>query len=51
LDASSVELRHHVTASGPHENVLKIRPPLPFTTEHATQLLSELDDVLAGLAR
>jgi 4-aminobutyrate aminotransferase-like enzyme len=31
--------------------MLKIRPPLPFTTEHATQLLSDLDDVLAGLAR
>ena len=40
-----------ISASGPHENVLKIRPPLPFTTEHAAQLLSELDDVLTGLAR
>jgi len=40
-----------ISASGPHENVLKIRPPLPFTTEHAAQVLSELDDVLAGLAR
>jgi 4-aminobutyrate aminotransferase-like enzyme len=40
-----------ISASGPHENVLKIRPPLPFTTDHAAQLLSELDDVLAGLAR
>ena len=35
-----------ISASGPHENVLKIRPPLPFTTEHATRLLSELDEVL-----
>jgi 4-aminobutyrate aminotransferase-like enzyme len=25
-----------ISASGPHENVLKIRPPLPFTAEHAT---------------
>ncbi|MGY4653716.1 4-aminobutyrate aminotransferase-like enzyme [Mycobacterium sp. URHB0021] len=40
-----------ISASGPHENVLKIRPPLPFTTDHATQLLGELDDVLAGPAR
>jgi 4-aminobutyrate aminotransferase-like enzyme len=54
--ASSVvnELRDRrilISASGPHENVLKIRPPLPFTTEHATRLLSELDDVLAGLGQ
>jgi len=39
-----------ISASGPAENVLKIRPPLPFTSEHAAQLLSELDDVLARLA-
>jgi len=38
-----------ISASGPHENVLKIRPPLPFTADHATQLLGELDDVLTGL--
>lgn len=36
-----------ISASGPHENVLKIRPPLPFTTAHADHLLGELDDVLA----
>jgi 4-aminobutyrate aminotransferase-like enzyme len=40
-----------ISASGPHENVLKIRPPLPFTADHATQLLGELDDVLASLSR
>ena len=40
-----------ISASGPQENVLKIRPPLPFTADHATQLLSELDDVLAGVAQ
>ena len=40
-----------ISASGPHENVLKIRPPLPFTADHATQLLGELDDVLAGLPK
>jgi 4-aminobutyrate aminotransferase-like enzyme len=39
-----------ISASGPHENVLKIRPPLPFAAGHATQLLSELDNVLAGPA-
>ena len=41
------ERRILISASGPHENVLKIRPPLPFTTEQGTQLLSELDDVLS----
>ncbi|WP_369974149.1 aspartate aminotransferase family protein [Mycobacterium sp. 3519A] len=40
-----------ISASGPKENVLKIRPPLPFSTEHATMLLTELDDVLAHLPR
>lgn len=35
-----------ISASGPHENVLKIRPPLPFTTDHADQLLTDLDEVL-----
>jgi 4-aminobutyrate aminotransferase-like enzyme len=40
-----------ISASGPHENVLKIRPPLPFTADHATQLLGELDDVLASMSR
>lgn len=35
-----------ISASGPHENILKIRPPLPFTVEHADHLLGELDSVL-----
>lgn len=35
-----------ISASGPHENVLKIRPPLAFTTDHADHLLGELDEVL-----
>ena len=39
-----------ISASGPHENVLEIRPPLPFTTEHAAPLLTGLDDVLHGVA-
>jgi 4-aminobutyrate aminotransferase-like enzyme len=45
------ERRILISASGPHENVLKIRPPLPFTADHATQLLGELDDVLASLPK
>lgn len=43
------ERRILISASGPHENVLKIRPPLPFTTAHADHLLGELDDVLDGM--
>ena len=34
---------------GVHNNILKIRPPLPFSKDNADQLLSTLDDVLAGL--
>ena len=40
-----------ISASGPHENVLKIRPPLPFTTDHADMLLGQLDEILAELGR
>jgi 4-aminobutyrate aminotransferase-like enzyme len=35
-----------ISASGPHANVLKIRPPLPFSGANADQLLSALDDIL-----
>lgn len=42
------ERRVLISASGPHANVLKIRPPLPFTTAHAERLVTELDAVLAG---
>lgn len=34
---------------GPHDNILKMRPPLPFSYKNADQLLSTLDDVLAAL--
>ncbi|WP_280833621.1 aspartate aminotransferase family protein [Mycolicibacterium frederiksbergense] len=37
-----------ISASGPFENVLKIRPPLPFGAAHADQLLTELDDILGA---
>ncbi len=36
-----------VSTTGRHDNVLKIRPPLPFETEHATLLHEALDAVLA----
>jgi 4-aminobutyrate aminotransferase-like enzyme/Ser/Thr protein kinase RdoA (MazF antagonist) len=32
--------------TGPHENVLKIRPPLPFENEHADILLTNLHEAL-----
>lgn len=34
---------------GRHDNVLKIRPPMPFRREHADLLLATLDEVLASL--
>jgi 4-aminobutyrate aminotransferase-like enzyme len=30
--------------TGPHGNVLKIRPPLPFTEEHADILVTNLHE-------
>jgi 4-aminobutyrate aminotransferase-like enzyme len=42
------ERRVLISATGPHGNVLKIRPPLPFRPEHADQLLAVLSDVLTA---
>ena len=42
------ERRILISASGAGENVLKVRPPLPFGPDHATQVLGELDEVLAS---
>ena len=36
-----------VGTDGPHDNVLKIRPPLPFTLENAEHLLATMDRILA----
>ena len=33
---------------GPFANVLKIRPPMPFTREDASHLTATLDEVLGG---
>lgn len=41
------EKRVLISASGKEGNVLKIRPPLPFTSEHNRQFLSLLDEALA----
>jgi 4-aminobutyrate aminotransferase-like enzyme len=38
-----------ISSAGPHGNVLKIRPPLVFSTEHADLLVERLDQALAEL--
>jgi len=38
-----------ISRIGPHDNILKIRPPMPFNTENADLLLQTLDDVMTGL--
>lgn len=34
---------------GPHDNILKIRPPMPFAKQHADLLVETLDQALASL--
>ena len=43
------EKRVLISASGPRGNVLKIRPPLPFTSENNRQFLQLLDETLSEL--
>jgi 4-aminobutyrate aminotransferase-like enzyme len=38
-----------ISRIGPHDNILKIRPPMPFSTGHADLLLTTLDEVMTGL--
>jgi 4-aminobutyrate aminotransferase-like enzyme len=38
-----------ISKIGSHDNILKMRPPLPFSPENADFLLSTLDDAIAGL--
>jgi 4-aminobutyrate aminotransferase-like enzyme len=38
-----------ISRIGPHDNVLKMRPPMPFAPEHADQLLQSLDACLEAL--
>jgi 4-aminobutyrate aminotransferase-like enzyme len=40
-----------ISSAGPDDNVLKIRPPLPFSRENAEQFADTLDTVLGGDAR
>jgi 4-aminobutyrate aminotransferase-like enzyme len=47
------QMRHHgilLGADGPFHNVLKIRPPLPFSGADADRLLETLDGILQTLA-
>ena len=37
-----------ISRIGPHDSVLKIRPPMVFTKEHADLLLGTLDEVIAA---
>ncbi|GAB2786932.1 aspartate aminotransferase family protein [Halomonas shantousis] len=39
-----------ISAIGVHDTILKLRPPMPFQTEHADILLHTLDDVLTQVA-
>ena len=39
-----------ISRTGRHDHVLKIRPPMPFSTDDADQLLAALDDTLDSLA-
>lgn len=38
-----------VSSTGRHDNILKVRPPMPFSTENADLLLATLDSALAAL--
>ncbi|UVK48094.1 aminotransferase class III-fold pyridoxal phosphate-dependent enzyme (plasmid) [Mesorhizobium sp. AR07] len=38
-----------ISKIGPHDNILKMRPPLPFSMENADLLLSTLDDAIARI--
>jgi 4-aminobutyrate aminotransferase-like enzyme len=38
-----------ISATGPHGNILKIRPPLPFGTKHVDQLAAALSETLTAL--
>jgi 4-aminobutyrate aminotransferase-like enzyme len=39
-----------ISSAGPGGNVLKIRPPLPFSRDNADQLIEALDDTLRDCA-
>ena len=38
-----------LSLDGPHSNVMKIKPPLKFDKQNATELIEKLDQVLGQL--
>jgi 4-aminobutyrate aminotransferase-like enzyme len=38
-----------ISRIGPHDNILKIRPPMPFSKQHADLLVDTLDGAMAAL--
>lgn len=43
------ELGVLISRIGMHDNILKIRPPMPFSTQHADLLIDRLNEALASL--
>ncbi|NRP72571.1 2,2-dialkylglycine decarboxylase [Ensifer psoraleae] len=50
---AEMKRKHRILLSseGPHHNVLKIKPPAPFSAENCDYFLDALDEVLARVAR
>jgi len=44
------ELRILISSEGPHQNVLKIRPPMPFAPSHVDRLVEGLNQAIGSLA-
>jgi len=38
-----------VGKTGPHSNVIKMRPPMTFNKQHADRVVEKLDEVLSSL--
>ena len=38
-----------LSSEGPHNNVLKVKPPAPFSVEDCDRFLAALDETLAAL--
>ncbi|RDJ12313.1 4-aminobutyrate aminotransferase [Rhizobium grahamii] len=50
---AGMKSRHHILLSseGPHHNVLKIKPPAPFSAEDCDRFLNALDEELTLIAK
>ena len=48
---AEMKARHHILLSseGPHDNVLKVKPPAPFSAADCDRFLNALDDTLGRL--